>query len=297
MPNNRNADRTVLVTGATGKQGGAAARELLERGFRVKALTRDPEKPAARRLAEQGAEVVRGDMDDPESLRPALEDAYGVFSVQNFWETGYEREVTQGIALAELASEIGVEHFVYSSVGSAHRETGLSHFESKWRIEERIRALDLPYTIFRPVFFMDNWENPFLRAPIVDGTLAQPLDPDRTFQQVAVRDLGAFAGMAFDDRDAWLGRELDLAGDELTMSQIAETFGRVIGRPVQYVQLPWEKYREAAGEEYTEMYRWFELEGYDADVEMLREIYPRLTTFEQYLRAHGWEGAGVAART
>lgn len=291
MTSSGQAERTVLVTGATGKQGGAVARELLQRGYHVRAVTRDPEKPAARRLAERGADVVRGDLDEPESLRPLLRDAYGVFSVQNFWETGYDREVAQGLALAELANEVGVDHFVYSSVGSAHRNTGLAHFESKWRIEQRIRELDLPYTIFRPVFFMDNWEAPPLRAMILGGTLALPLAPERRFQQVAVSDVGAFAAMAFDDRDAWLGRELDLAGDELTMQQMADTFDRVIGRPVRYVQLPWEQYREAAGEEYTEMYRWFDRVGYDADVAMLRTIDPRLTTFEQYLRTHDWEGA------
>jgi uncharacterized protein YbjT (DUF2867 family) len=295
MTSGANPERTIVVTGATGKQGGAVARELLRRGFRVRAVTRDTSKPAARELAELGAEVVRGDLDDPESLRPAIDGAYGVFSVQNFWETGYDREVTQGIALADLVKEVGVEHFVYNSVGSAHRETGLSHFESKWKIEEHIRELDLPYTIFRPVYFMDNWENPALRSMLLGGTLALPLDPDRELQEVATRDVGAFVGMAFADREAWLGRELDLAGDELSMSKTAETFGRVIGRPVNYVQLSWEKYRELAGEEYTEMMRWFELVGYEADIEVLRELYPGLTTLEQYLRAHGWEGAEVAA--
>ena len=295
MSNTENAGRPVLVTGATGKQGGAVARELLTRGFRVRAVTRDTGKPDARKLAELGAEVVRGDLDDPESLRSALAGVGGVFAVQNFWETGFEREVQQGIALAELASDVGVDHFVYSSVGSAHRKTGLSHFESKWTIEERIRALGLPYTIFRPVFFMDNWETPFLRAVILDGTLAQPLDPSRTFQQVAVADVGAFVAMAFADRDTWLGRELDLAGDELTMQQIADTFSRVIGRPVRYVQLSWEQYESAAGEEYTRMYRWFDRVGYDANVPELRRIYPQLTTFEKYLRSHDWKGVGAVS--
>jgi uncharacterized protein YbjT (DUF2867 family) len=294
MANTGNADRTVVVTGATGRQGGAVARELLDRGYRVRAVTRDPEKSAARYLTERGAEAVRGDLDEPVSLRPALRGAYGVFAVQNFWETGYEREVRQGLSLAELASEAGVEHFVYSSVGSAHRNTGLVHFESKWLIEQHIRSLGLPYTIVRPVFFMDNWEAPPLRAMILDGTLALPMPPERTLQQVAVDDIGAFVGMAFDDRSAWLRRELDIAGDELTMQQMADTFGRVIGRPVRYVQLPWEQYRQVAGEEYTEMFRWLERVGYEADIPALRALYPRLTTFEQYLRTHNWEGAEQA---
>jgi uncharacterized protein YbjT (DUF2867 family) len=296
MPSSQHAERRILVTGATGKQGGAVARQLLKRGSRVRALTRDPQKAAARRLGELGAEVVRGDLDDPDSLRPALEGADGVFSVQNFWETGYDREIRQGVALADLASEAGVNHFVYSSVGSAHRSTGLPHFESKWEIEQHIRAIRLPYTIFRPVFFMDNWETPFLRASVLDGTLAQPLPPDRTLQQVAVRDVGAFVAIAFDERDQWLGREVDLASDELTMSELVETFSRVIGRPVQYVQLSWDQFREAAGEEYTRMYRWFDRVGYEADIAALRTVYPELTTFERYLRSQDWEGTGQLAK-
>jgi uncharacterized protein YbjT (DUF2867 family) len=290
-------ERTILVTGATGKQGGTVARQLIDRGFKVRALTRDPGKESARALTELGAEVVRGDLDAPETLRPALEGAYGVFSVQNFWETGYEREIRQGIALADAAKAAALRHFVYSSVGSAHRNTGLSHFESKWKIEQHIRASGLPYTIFRPVFFMENWEAPFLRDSILDGTLVQPLDPGRRLQQLSVQDLGVFVAMAFERPDEWLGRELDLAGDEPTMPEFAATVGRVIGRPVQYLQPSWEQFRQAAGEEYTVMYQWFERVGYEADIGALRRIYPQLTTVEQYLRSHHWENARDLATT
>src|SRR5919202_1143042 len=225
MSNEQNVERLILVTGATGKQGGAAARSLLDRGFRVRALTRDPQRPEAQALTEQGAEVAQGDMEDRSAMNRVLEGAYGVFSVQNFWETGYDREVQQGKTVAEVAKAAGVEHFVYSSVGSAHRQTGILHFDSKWEVEEHIRQIGLPYTILRPVFFMQNWEG--MREHILSGTLAQPLDPDKTFQQVAVEDVGAFATMAFERPDEWIGREVDLAGDEQTMPEIAEAFGRV----------------------------------------------------------------------
>lgn len=286
-----NQERTVLVTGATGHQGGAVARDLLKGGFRVRALTRNPDKPAAEALRKLGAEVVEGNLDDRASLDRALAGVYGVFSVQNFWETGYQREIDQGLRLADAAKQAGVEHFVYSSVGSAHRNTGLEHFDSKWLIENHIRDSGLPYTIFRPVFFMDNWENPFLRNGILAGTLAQPLDPERAFQQVAVDDIGAFVALAFADPAWWLGRELDLAGDGRTIGEVAEAFGRVIGRPVRYVQVPWDDYRAAAGEEYYEMYRWFQDVGYDADIPTVRQEYPALTDFEQYLGRSGWRGA------
>jgi uncharacterized protein YbjT (DUF2867 family) len=253
------------VCGATGKQGGAVARSLLERGFRVRALTRDPQKPEAQALAEQGAEVVQGDMEDRSAVDQVLiEGVYGVFSVQNFWETGYDGEVQQGKTVADAARAAGVDHFVYSSVGSAHRKTGIPHFESKREIEEHVRQIGLPFTIFRPTFFMQNWE--WTREMILGGTLAQPLDPDKPLQQVAAEDIGAFAAIAFENPDSWIGREVDLAGDEQSMSEIAETFGRVIGREVSYYQVPWDQFEEQMGKEFTAQYRWFNDVGYEADI-------------------------------
>ncbi len=289
MTEGQNTQRSILVCGATGSQGGAVARSLLERGFRVRALTRDPHKPEARALAEQGAEVAQGDMDDRPSVDRALEGTHGVFSVQNFWEAGYDREVRQGKTVADAASAAGVEHFVYSSVGSAHRQTGIAHFDSKWEVEEHVRGLGLPHTVLRPVFFMQNWE--MMREPILGGTLPQPLDPGKPFQQVAVEDIGAFAAMAFEHPDEWIGREVEIAGDERTMPEIAEAFGRVAGREVGYYQVPWDQFEEQMGEEYAVMYRWFNDVGYEADVEALRREHPGLIDFEGYLRGHGWEGA------
>src|SRR5215204_4627383 len=158
MANKQNEERLIVVCGATGKQGGAVARSLLERGFQVRALTRNPQKQEAQALADQGAEVAQGDMEDRSSMERSLEGAYGIFSVQNFWETGYDGEVQQGKTVADAAKAAGVEHLVYSSVGSAHRQTGIPHFESKWEVENHVREIGLPYTILRPVFFMQNWE-------------------------------------------------------------------------------------------------------------------------------------------
>jgi uncharacterized protein YbjT (DUF2867 family) len=293
MTEGQNAQRSILVCGATGKQGGAVARSLLDRGFRVRALTRDPQKPEAQDLADQGVEVVQGDMEERSAMDRALEGAYGVFSVQNFWETGYHREVQQGRTVADAAKAAGVEHCVYSSVGSAHRRTGIAHFDSKWEVEEHVRELDLPYTVLRPVFFMQNWE--MMREPILGGTLPQPLDPDKPFQHVAVEDVGAFAAIALEHPEEWIGREAEIGGDEQTMPEIAETFGRVIGREVDYYQVPWEQFEEQMGEEYAVMYRWFNDVGYEADIGAFRQGHPELIDFERYLRGHGWESAELPA--
>ena len=294
MAARENIERLILVCGATGSQGGAVTQSLLDRGFRVRGLTRNPHKPEAQALAEQGAEVVvQGDMEDRSSIDRVLEGAYGVFSVQNFWETDYDHEVQQGKIVADAAKMAGVEHLLYSSVGSAHRQTGIPHFESKWEVEEHVRQIGLPYTILRPVFFMQNWEG--MREYFLEGTLAQPLDPDKPFQQVAVEDVGAFAAIAFERPDEWTGREVDPGGDEQTMPEIAETFGCVMGKEISYYQAPWDQFEEQMGEEGAVMYRWFNEVGYEAEIAALRQEYPELTTFERYLRSHGWEGAEVPA--
>src|SRR5829696_2881793 len=151
-----NTDRLILVTGATGQQGGAAARHLLANGWRVRGLTRNPASDKAQALVALGAEVVEGDLYDRTSVDTALQGAYGVFSVQNFWlpDVGAEGEVRQGQLLADAAHAAGIKHFVYTSVGGAERATGIPHFDSKWAIEQHIAALGLPATVLRPVFFM-----------------------------------------------------------------------------------------------------------------------------------------------
>jgi uncharacterized protein YbjT (DUF2867 family) len=248
------------------------------------------EKAEARELPDLGAEVVSGDLEDRSSIERVLEGVHGVFSVQQFMEVGVEGEVRQGVQLADAAKEAGVEHYVYTSVGSAHRDTAIPHFDSKYEVEEHVRASGVPYTVLRPVFFMQNWE--YMREPILGGTLHQPLDPDKPFQMVAVEDIGVFAAMAFENPEEWVGREVDLAGDELTMPEIADTFSRVIGCQVDYFQTPWDQFEEQMGEEYAVMYRWFDEYGYEADIAGLRKEHPGLVSFEQYLSTHGWENAG-----
>lgn len=284
----------ILVTGATGQQGGAVARHLLAAGFPVRALTRDPDKPAAQALAARGATLVRGDLTDRASVDRAVAGAAGVFSVQNYYEAGGpEGEVRQGAALADAAKAAGVRHLVYSSVGSADRQTGIPHFESKARIEEHVRGLGVSYTILRPVFFMDNWERS--RDAIRGGVLAQPLDPEKPLQQVAVDDIGAFAALAFADPAAWGGRAVDLAGDELTMPRAAEVFARALGRPVRYERIPLDRFRQAAGAETAALFAWFDDVGYAADIPALRAAYPPLATLERYLHDAGWAGESADA--
>src|SRR5258707_6520799 len=187
-------DRTILITGITGHQGGATARALRGSGFRIRGLTRKPEGEQAAALAREGVEIVKGDLDDEATLRRALAGAWGVFGVQNTWEAGVEREEVQGKRLATLAREAGVEHYVYTSVGSAHKRTGIPHFDNKWRIEETVRGLRFPsHVILRPVFFMENIVAPY---SLNDSTLAWALARDTKLQMIAVDDIGWFVSGA-----------------------------------------------------------------------------------------------------
>src|SRR5579872_5732603 len=118
------ADRTILITGVTGNQGGAVAQALQGSGFHLRGLTRKPDSERSAALARQGIEIIKGDLDDEATLRRALDGAWGVFGVQNAAEAGVELEEAQGKRLATLAREAGVEHYVYTSVGSARKRTG-----------------------------------------------------------------------------------------------------------------------------------------------------------------------------
>lgn len=270
------ANRTVLVTGATGTQGGAVARELLDRGYAVRALTRDPEQPAAAELRRLGAEVVAGDFNEPQSLRDAMRRAHGVFAV-----TTWQDEVAQGRNLVDAAEASGITHFIYTSVAGADENTGLPHFDNKYEVEKYLAASSLNYSIVRPVEFMNNWE--YSRDALLDGRYVNPRDGSDSHQWIAARDIGYFVGEAFDNPSAWYGRTEEIAGDEMTLDELVAVMSGVLDRPVEHVEPPWPDFRAAAGDEVADMYRWFADVGYDVDVDALRARHPNLTTVREFL--------------
>jgi uncharacterized protein YbjT (DUF2867 family) len=287
----------ILVAGATGKQGGAVVQRLRAAGYALRALTRDPQSERARRLHGEGVELVRGDLTDRASLDEALAGVTRVFAMATPFNEGggLDDEVAQGKTLGEAAKAAGVSHYVYSSAGAAERGTGIPHFESKWLIEQHLRALDLPLTVFRPAWFFENL-GMYALQPQGDGYIVpMPLSPERTLQGVAVRDLAAFVALAFADPQAWRGRALELAGDELTGPQYARAVAARIGKPVSYVQIPWEAVR-GRSEDLYRMYDYFERVGFQADIPALRALDPQLHSFEGWLADGGLRvAAGQAA--
>jgi uncharacterized protein YbjT (DUF2867 family) len=268
-------NRTILITGVTGNQGGAVAKALKGTGFHLRGLTRKPEGEPAAILARQGVDIVKGDLDDESSLRRALAGAWGVFGVQNAGEAGVEREEEQGKRLATLAREAGVEHYVYTSVGSADKQTGVPHFDNKWRIEETVRALHFPsHVILRPVFFMENLVAPF---SLQGSTMAWALAPETKLQMIAVDDIGWFGAQAFTNAAVLNRREIDLAGDLRTMPEAAKILTKALGRPIEFAQTPIEQVRQYS-KEMALMLEWFERVGYSADIAGLEREFGRSLT-------------------
>jgi len=279
----KNETSIILVTGATGKQGGAVARELLSHGYKVRAMTRKPTESAARELAARGAEIVTADLDQPATLERALAGVWGVFAVQNTWEAGVVQEELQGKRFAEIAKNAGVEHFVYSSVGSAHRKTGIPHFDNKARVEEKVRGLGFPSSvIIRPVFFMENWISPWFKPGLDEGKLFIALKPETRLQMIAVEDIGRFGRIAFERDKELNGRAIDIAGDQRTVPETAEILGRALGRTITVVHVPIAEVRKQS-EDYAIMLEWFDRVGYDVDIPgLIREYGIRPLTLGEW---------------
>ena len=251
------------------------AQALEGAGFHLRGLTRKPDSERAAALARLGVDVVKGDMDDEATLRRALAGAWGVFGVQNAGEAGVEREEAQGNRLAALAREAGVEHYVYTSVGSANKRTGVPHFDSKGRIEDTVRTLGFPsHVILRPVFIMENLVAPYT---LQGSTLAVALAPSVKLQMIAVEDIGWFGARAFTHAAALNRREIDIAGDVRTMPESAEILTKALGRPIAFAQTPIEQVRQYS-KDMALMMEWFEHVGYSADIGGLEHEFGRKFT-------------------
>jgi uncharacterized protein YbjT (DUF2867 family) len=266
-----NSDKTVLVTGATGRQGGAVIRHMRPKGWKLRALTFKADGSAVQRLTSQGVEVVRGNLEDPASLERAVRGVYGVYSVQDFWSVGAKREVQQGKNMADAAKKADVEHFVYSSVGGAERNSGIDHWESKWEVENYIRKLGLPATMIRPAAFMENYYIDQVEIGILKGKLMDPIRGDKPYQTIASDDIGAFVALAFGRPEEFIGMEPEIAGSELTNPEAAQVFSRVLGKPVKFQKLPMPMVRLVLGKEFYQMFRWFNQAGFKADIAALAE--------------------------
>ena len=277
--------KLILVTGATGQQGGAVARALLNDGQKIRVMTRHPDKAAG--LAKAGAEVVKGDLTNQADLQAAVRGIYGVFAMSTAFEAGIDAEVCQGVLLADAAKQAGVAHYVYTSVGSAHRHTGIPNFESKWKVEQHIAKIGLPATILRPVFFMENFTTYYKPSP--EGVLTMPMRPDRKLAMVALRDIGELGAAAFTRPKEFLGEAIDLGGDELTIPDMAKLLTKATGRSIRFQEFPLGQVKAAMGHDVATLFRWFNDIGYAIDAPGLTQKFGiPLTSFAEWVKTVEW---------
>jgi uncharacterized protein YbjT (DUF2867 family) len=277
---------TVVVAGSTGKQGGAVARGLLERGHKVRAVTRDPHSSQAKSLANAGATLVAASLEDTAAITKALAGATSLFAVTTP-SGGTDAETRQGVAAAAAAQAAGV-HLVFTSVGSANRQTGVPHFDSKYEVEKHIAKVGVRATILAPVYFMENLY--FGKEQLAKGIYAATLPPTRMLAQVAVADIGAVAVRVLEDAGRFTGKRFDLASDELTGNDVVAILSRVTGRPFAYYQVPLDVIRQRMGEDGARMYEWLDRVGYTVDRAALRREFPDVAfhDFESWAKTQDW---------
>jgi uncharacterized protein YbjT (DUF2867 family) len=277
---------TVVVTGSTGKQGGAVVRGLLERGHHVRAITRDPNSIQAKSLANAGAALVTASLEDRAALTRALEGATSLFAMTTPFG-GTDAEIRQGVAAADAAKAAGV-HLVFTSVGSANRQTGVPHFDSKYEVEKHIAKVGVRATILAPVAFMENLF--FIREQLAKGTYASALSPTRALAQVAVSDIGAVAVRVLEEPARFTDKRFDLAGDELSGNDAMSILSRVTGRSFSYYQVPLDVVRQRMGEDAVKMYEWFDRVGFAVDRAALHREFPGVTfqDFESWAKKQDW---------
>jgi uncharacterized protein YbjT (DUF2867 family) len=294
-----NEKNTIVVFGATGAQGGGVARHLLARGhFAVRAFTRKTDSSAAQALRDLGAEVVQGDLNDRTSIQKAVEGAYGVFGVTNFWEH-FQGEAEQGRNLVDAVSAAGVEHFVFSTLPPIEKATGGAlkspHFDIKAELEEYARSLGIPATFVHVPFYFDNFLAFFPPRPAGDGTFQFGFPQgDTPLAGIAVADVGAIVAAIFERPETYIGKVLKLAGDEIPPAEYAAVMSRHSGAVIRYAHVPREVFAALGfpgAEDLADMFEFYRLHmpSRRAELAECRALAPELQDFDT------WMGRNAAA--
>lgn len=286
----------ILVTGATGAQGGGVARHLLRGGaYRVRCLTRNASSASAVALREAGAELVEGDLDDPASLAAALAGCHGAFGVTNFWEH-FGKELAQGRNLVAAVKAAGIAHFVFSTLPSTRRISGGSHevphFDIKAQLEDDARQAGIPSTFVHVAFYFENFLKFFPLQGQAGGALSFGFPQGNTpLAGVAIEDAGGVVSALFARRAEFLGETVGIVGEDLTGAEYAAIMSRALGRPVDYQDIPRETYAGLGFPGARELADMFDFNRLfiperKADLARSRALYPGMQSFEGWMAAH-----------
>jgi uncharacterized protein YbjT (DUF2867 family) len=278
--------KTIAVVGATGLQGSAVTRRLLQEGWHVRALTRNPDGKQARTLATLGADVIRADSADEGSLERSFAGVHGVYSVQNHHISGYDGEITQGKNVAEAVARTGHPHLVYASAGTGMAGTGIGSWETKVAVTEHMRRLGMPLTVLRPMAFMELLtERKFYPAASVWHVMPKLMGQSRPVGWLSVEDVAVIAQKAFADPNAFVGRDLALASDVQSIEECRAIWRDVTGRPPRRFPMPTWLFERFSGTDETTMWRWLRDNHVDLDTQPTREVHPEALTVKEWLIA------------
>jgi len=288
--------KIILVTGATGAQGGSVARHLLQRGkFAVRCLTRHPDSEKALALKAAGAEIVKGDLADLMSLQAAMSGCYGVFGVTNFWEH-FDQEYPQGKNLVDAVAASHVEHFVFSTLPYAKKISQgtleVPHFDLKAQLEEYARSRGLQATFVHVAFYFENFLGFFPPQKQEDGSFAFGFPQgDTPLAGIAIEDLGGIVAAIFENPSVFKGRVVGAVGDDLPPQQYAEIMTRGLGKTVRYNVIPRDVFASfgfPGAEDLANMFDFNRLyiPNRQVDLAESRSLYPHMQTFESWFTAN-----------
>lgn len=275
--------KVFVVTGATGRQGSAVVRHLINSGAQVKALTRSLQSEKAKRLAALGAELVAGDMGKPDSLSTLFEGAAGVYSVQNPYTSSFAAEVQQGKNVADAAKAAGVAHIVQGSAGIG-KKTGIPSWDSKLQIQEYIQSLGLPLTILRPMAFMELiTDKAFYPGASTFHMMPKLMGADKKMPWIAVDDLGAIAARVFADPGKYVGQDLKLTSDLQTINEVRDIYHEELGKKAPHFPMPMFMFRMFTGDDLIMMWKYLRTATLDVNPQATYAILPEVRTIRKWL--------------
>jgi uncharacterized protein YbjT (DUF2867 family) len=278
--------KTIAVVGATGRQGGQVVRHLLEKGWKVRALTRTPESKKAAALKELGVDIVKADLEDKASLEAAFENAYGVFTMQPPVLDKIEVEIRQGRNAADAAKKTGVRHIVYGSAGPGRTKTGIEQWDSKIEVTKMMNDLGLPLTALRPMAFMELMTDPtYYPQSSTWYTMPKLTGTERKIPWLSVQDLGMIAAKAFANPDDFIGKDLPLAADAQSLAELREIYKEVRGKYPPRFPMPMFLFEKFVGKDIPNMWRWLRTNPVSLDTRPTYEVHPEAMTVRTWLRS------------
>ena len=277
--------KTIVVIGATGRQGGQVARHLVKEGWQVKGITRKPESKKAAELKSLGVEVVQADMNDKSSLEAAFRDAYGVFNMQAPVSGKIEVEIQHGKNVAEAAKKTGIQHIVYGSAGLGNIKTGIEQWDAKIEVTKAMNDLGLPLTILRPVAFMELMTDPSYFPNASTWSIWPKLTGgDYKIAWISVQDVGAIAAAAFANPEKYIGKELALVADVKSLKECREIYREVTGKYPSRFPMPMFLFEKFVGKDIPNMWRWLRKNPLTFDSSQTEEIHPEAMSVKDWLR-------------